>query len=89
MVATVGFSQAGSVGKKTSLCYRDKAVSVLLAGQAGCFHHPGTCLLDKKSHKICLKKAKELLVLIYTKDAGTPSAGASDVSAALVVTVLL
>lgn len=75
--------------EKASLCYRDEAVSVLLAGQAGCSYHPGTCLLDNKSDKICLGKAKELVVVIYTKDVGTPSAGAFDVSAALVVTDLL
>lgn len=62
---------------------------MLLAGQAGCFYHLGTCVLDKKSHQICLRKAEESVVLIYTEHAGTPSAGAFDVSAPFVGTALL
>lgn len=88
LVATVGFSQAKCWGK-AALCYRDEAASVLLVGQAGWFYYPETCLLDKKSHRSCTRKKKELMVLIYTRDAGTPSAGVFDVFALLKVMALL
>lgn len=62
---------------------------MLLVGQAGWFYCPETCLLDKKSHKSCPRMEKELVVVTYARDAGTPSAGVFNVSALLEVTAVL
>lgn len=62
---------------------------MLLVGQGGWFYCPETCILYKKSHKSCPRKEKELVVVTYTRDAGTPGAGVFNVSALLEVTAVL